>query len=106
VQVDAVVIAMLFAVESPEVSSLFASFSPTPAVPRRSAEEGASVSINPLERTAHSAGFWSFPTLVVVGRSSPRPLGVKRSVVIAKLGDEQGVCLNLIDHSMFIINAS
>ena len=39
VQVDAAVIALLFAVESPEVSSLFASFSPTPAyhggMPRR-----------------------------------------------------------------------
>jgi hypothetical protein len=33
-------------------------------------------------------------------------LGAKRSVVIAKLGDEQGVCLDFIDYPMFIINAS
>jgi len=32
--------------------------------------------------------------------------GAKRSVVIAKLGDEQGVCLDFIDYPMFIINAS
>jgi hypothetical protein len=40
------------------------------------------------------------------GSGSPPALGAKRSVVIAKLGDEQGVCLDFIDYPMFIINAA
>jgi hypothetical protein len=42
-QVDAAVMVMRFGVEAPEVSSSFASVSPTPAVPRGYAEEGTSI---------------------------------------------------------------
>jgi hypothetical protein len=44
-QVDAAIMVMRFGVEAPEVSSSFAGVSPTPAVPREYAEEGASISV-------------------------------------------------------------
>jgi hypothetical protein len=67
VPVDAAVIAMLLTGEAPEGSAWFASVSPTPAVPRRSAEEGASISINPVERTAHSTRFLTVPCVFSCG---------------------------------------
>jgi hypothetical protein len=34
------------------------------------------------------------------------PLGAKRSVMIAQLGDEQGVPFDLVNYTVFIIDAS
>src|SRR5207253_6191962 len=51
-------------------------FSAALIIPRRYAGEGASISINPLERTAHSAGFVPVRGSVAVGRRSPGAFGV------------------------------
>jgi hypothetical protein len=54
VQVDAAGPLVLPCVEAPEVSSSLASL-PSASIPRRYAEEGASISINGLEPTRRSA---------------------------------------------------
>jgi hypothetical protein len=59
-QVDAAVMVMRFGVEAPEVSSSFASVSPTPAVPRGYAEEGTSISIIRMEPTRYPLAPLSF----------------------------------------------
>ena len=65
-------IAMLCAGEAPEVSAVCASFSPTPAVPRRYAEEGAAISINTLQRTGGTAAVCgSVPESSVGGGAAP-----------------------------------
>jgi hypothetical protein len=46
---------------------LFSVVYPAPAVPRWDAEEGASMSINPVELTAHSAGFLEERGVVACG---------------------------------------
>jgi hypothetical protein len=48
---------VLLGVESHEVSSSSEGCLPNASIPRGYAEEGASISINSLELTAHSAGF-------------------------------------------------
>ena len=53
-QVDATIQLVLLGVESPEVSSSCECLLPKLSIPRRYAEEGASISINALQLTASS----------------------------------------------------
>jgi hypothetical protein len=55
VQVDATLKLVLLAVESHEVSSSSCGCFPNASIPRRYAEEGASISINTLQRTGGTA---------------------------------------------------
>jgi hypothetical protein len=61
VPVEATITLVRRGVESPAGSSSCASLSPTPAVPRRYAEAGASIRINTLQRTG---GTVAVPPLV------------------------------------------
>jgi hypothetical protein len=58
-QSDAAVKLVWLGVESQEVSSSSEGCLPNASIPRRYAEEGASISINPVERTAPSGSFIS-----------------------------------------------
>ena len=62
-QINATIQCVLFGVESPEVSSSLESAFPSLSILPRDAEEGASISINPLELTAHITGFVVVPGL-------------------------------------------
>jgi hypothetical protein len=67
VPVDATGTLVWRGVEAPEVSSAPWACCPIPAVPPWSAEEGASIRINPVERTAHSVGFLVLLGVVACG---------------------------------------
>jgi hypothetical protein len=62
VQIDATIKLVLLGVKSHEVSSSSLGCLPNASIPRRYAEEGASISINPLQRTG---GTVAVPTLLV-----------------------------------------
>jgi hypothetical protein len=64
--VDAAVKWVLLGVESHEVSSFLVTF-PTIRIPLGYAEEGTSISINPVERTGHTTGFLSKRVSVACG---------------------------------------
>jgi hypothetical protein len=67
---------MLLGVKAHEVSSSSALLFPIPSIPGWYAEEGASISINPVERMGDSVGFFPFVSVSPVTRRSPAAFGL------------------------------